>query len=398
MVNFDDLDSVLDAAVPATQTRERAWHQFGFLRNPFPSRSHPIWDLFYNQTAVKRQFSADILEFVRESNTVTLFFTGGNRVGKTHFMEYHKRELTAKFHDRQIVIPVAVVSAQSSDFRNLDGQIIEQIDESLRLQTGRRLFEGPIHASVADHLSSLPAGDFRRAVESAAVSATEEGRLLLRRWLRGERIRAPQRSALGVMAWVDSQSQMLAVFEGLVTYLLLPEESGATAAPLSQGPRRAECLGVLVFLDEFELVWKARRDRRDQFLQALRALIDGCPKGLFLCVGMATGLYVEMEEVEASYPALFARLKGSREIPGLIQIAFVTEAIGYAREFERHAREEFNRQAREPGRIEELFSDQDIESIFRDLAGTGSVSQGDFFDGLHTEAERRAEPAEIREV
>jgi bacteriophage exclusion system BrxC/D-like protein len=205
--------------------------------------------------------------------------------------------------------------------------------------------------------------------------------LLLRRWLRGERIRAPHRSQLGVSSPIESPSQMLNALEGLLKFLRLPDTAETS--------EQAKCRGLLFFLDEFELIWKARRDRRDQFLQALRALIDSSPWGLFLCVGMATGIHVEMEEVEASYPALFARLKGSRGIPALVQIGFVTEAIGYARAFERHARSKYAQAFGNSGLQEDIFTDHDIESFFTDLAGRGSVSQGDFFDRLHTEAERR---------
>src|SRR5215218_5663324 len=119
-----DLDSILNSVVPATQARERAWKRFGFLRNPYPSRSHPVWDVFYNQVEVKRRFLADLSEFLRERNTITLFFSGGNRVGKTHFMEYHRQELTEKFRASGIVVPIAVTSAQSCDFKALYGQIL----------------------------------------------------------------------------------------------------------------------------------------------------------------------------------------------------------------------------------------------------------------------------------
>jgi hypothetical protein len=381
-----DLDSILNDVVPAAQARERVWKRFGFLRNPFPSRSHPVWGVFYNQIEVRRRFLADLNEFLRERNTVTLFFTGGNRVGKTHFMEHHRQVLTEKFRKSGVVAPIAVTSAQSSDFKTLYGQILDQIDESLRIQTGFKLFEEGISVKVRERLDGLPPGDFRKAVESTAETGGET-LLLLRRWLRGERIRAPQRALLGVSSPIESQSQMLNALEGLVKYLLLPEGGGAVTEDGAMG-----CRGLVLFLDEFELIWKARRDRRDQFLQALRALIDSAPWGMFLCVGMATGINVGMEEVEVSYPALFARLKGAGGIPSLVQIGYVTEAIGYAREFERHAREKF---AIETGEVaddyEQLFSDQDIESFFKALAGRGSVSQGDFFDRLHTEAERRAQ-------
>jgi|SRR5215213_974094 len=376
-----DLDSILNSVVPAPEARERTWKKFGFLRNPYPSRSHPIWDVFHNQTDVRNRFLRDLQEFLREGNTVTLFFTGGNRVGKTHFMEYHRQELTEKFRASGITVPIAVTTAQSCDFRTLYGQLIDQIDESLRIQTGLRLFEGGISEEVRSGLAKLPPGDFQRAVSAAT---NDDMVLLLRRWLRGERIRAPQRTLLSVSSPIESPSQMLNTLEGLLKFLRLPETE-ATGV-------KARCRGLLFFLDEFELVWKARRDRRDQFLQALRALIDSAPWGMFLCVGMATGLTtginVGMGEVEASYPALFARLKGASEIPALQQIGYVTEAIGYARAFEAHAREKF-RQAVGTRSYEELFTDQEIESFFTNLAGRGSVSQGDFFDRLHTEAERR---------
>jgi len=381
-----DLDSILNSVVPATQARERAWKRFGFLRNPYPSRSHPVWDVFYNQVEVKRRFLADLSEFLRERNTITLFFSGGNRVGKTHFMEYHRQELTEKFRASGIVVPIAVTSAQSCDFKALYGQILDQLDESLRIQTGFRLFEEGISDEVKDKLDSLPPGDFRRAIE-AASKADNDILLLFRRWLRGDRIRAPQRFLLGVNSPIESQSHMLNALEGLIKYLLLPEEVGSAA-----GASNTQCRGMLLFLDEFELIWKARRDRRDQFLQALRALIDSAPWGMFLCVGMATGINVGMEEVEASYPALFARLKGARDIPALLQIGLVTDAIGYTRAFERHARQKFENEMNSGGgNHEQLFSDQDIESFFKDLAGGGSVSQGDFFDRLHSEAERKSQ-------
>jgi hypothetical protein len=382
------LDAILDGAIPATQAREAGWRQFGFLHNPYPSRSHPIWDVFYNQAEVRRRFYDDLGEFLRESSTVTLFFTGGNRVGKTHFMEYHRKELTAKLAEREIVVPIAVLSSQSSDFRSLYSQLMEQIDENLRIQSGYRLFEAPIAGEVVAKIPGLPPGDFRRALQNVTASDSEELRLIFRRWLRGDRIRAPQRSMLGVASIVDSLSQMLNAIEGLVKFLLLPEELEIENG-IQRDERLSQCRGILVFLDEFELVWRARRDRRDQFLQALRAMIDACPNGLFLCVGMATGMGVEEENVEASYPALFQRLKGAREIPALVQIGYVYEAIAYTREFEKFARIEFHKQFPGETGYKDLFTDQEIEAFFKLAGRGGSASQGDFFDQLHTEAERR---------
>ena len=110
-----------------------------------------------------------------------------------------------------------------------------------------------------------------------------------------------------------------------------------------------------------------------------------------LCVGMATGVGVLPHDVEVSYPALFQRLKGVRDIPTLVQIDSVLDAIEYTRAFETHGREQFAKQQRQamPGKFGVLFSDREIEDIFREVAGSGSASQGDFFDRLHIEAEKK---------
>lgn len=380
-----DLNNALDEALGTDASHGSSWRPLGFLRNPFPSRAHPIWDVFVNQVQVRERFYKDLTVFLRDSATMTLFFTGGNRVGKTHFMEHHRKALTDAFLDRSIAVPMSVASAQSCDFWQLYIQIIEQSDESLRIQMGAGLFERAFPQSVSQGLQTLPPGDLRRALEVLSGSTSTEAefrRVLLRQWIRGERLRAPQRRELNVTGLLDSQAEVLNAFETLVKYLLLFRQSADDA------PR---CPGILVFLDEFELVWRHRRDRRDQFLQALRALIDACPHGMMLCVGMATGVGVDTHDVELSYPALFQRLKGVRDIPTLVQIDSVLDAIEYTRAFEKHGREQFQqtRTIPTPPKFGECFADREIEDLFRDVAGSGSASQGDYFDRLHIEAERK---------
>jgi hypothetical protein len=205
--------------------------------------------------------------------------------------------------------------------------------------------------------------------------------------MRGERLRQTQRKELGVYGLVDSPSQVQNTFGGLVKYL-----RGCAFEKASDG-RSPVCPGVLVFVDEFELVWHQRRDRRDQFLQGLRALVDECADGgLFLCVGMATGLGPQVTNLEGDYPALFARLKGERDIPALVEIESGVLGIEYARAFEKHGRSAY--EAVDPGRTDlpssSLFTDREIDAFFRDIVGAArgaSVTQADFFDRLHLEAE-----------
>jgi hypothetical protein len=204
---------------------------------------------------------------------------------------------------------------------------------------------------------------------------------LLRQWLIGARLRAAQRRDLGVYDNIDTVAHALNAFESLVQFLLLWDGSAG------QTPFR--CPGALLFLDEFELSWNYRRDRRDQFLQTLRALVDACQSGLFLCVGMATGMGVFLSEVESAYPALFQRLKGAQAVPTLVQIGGVVEAIGYAQAFLDYGREQASHRGVAQAK-EDLLTHAEIEVLFKQVAPTGSASQGDFFDRIHQEVERKA--------
>lgn len=370
----------------APSTSNDGWTQRGFLRNPYPTRASPIWDVFHNQAAVRDQFYSEIVQFLKDpAQTTTMFFTGGNRVGKTHFMEYHRRALPAELADRNVVLPTAVVSAEFAHLERFYLDVVDQVMDSLHQQTGSALFDAPMA-----NPNELDPGDFRRAMETflgAQGAHQQHVRTLITGWVRGERLRQTQRSQLGVYGLVDSPSQVQNTFGGLVRFL--------RSRTFGSAPGQVRtCPGILVFVDEFELVWNQRRDRRDQFLQGLRALVDECALGgLFLCVGMATGLGPEISDVEGDYPALYARLKGHREIPALVEIESGLIGIEYAREFEKYGRNMFL--ALNPsGTLSpaEIFSNREIDVFFRDMLGSAqsaTVTQADFFDRLHSEAEQR---------
>ena len=362
------------------------WDRLGILRNPFPTKSAPIWDVFHNQAAVRDRFYLDLIEFLKPPHPVTtLFFTGGNRVGKTHFMEHHRQALPAELQSRQLALPIAVVSAELARFEDFYFRVIDQISESLRVQTGSGLFD-----RIDVDPAALKPGDFRRAIEKLVRTEGVDAdaiRALFIGWIRGDRLRVTQRRELGVYGLVDSAAQMQNTFGGIVRHL--------RACKFGSGEEPLNCAGLLIFVDEFELVWRHRRDRRDQFLQGLRALVDECADGgLFLCIGMATGLGPEVAHLEGDYPALFARLKGDRDIPALVEIESGLIGVEYVREFEKHARAAFA--AKYPGRSVEsfppLFTDREVDGIFRDMVGSArgaTVSQADFFDRLHLVAEER---------
>jgi P-loop Domain of unknown function (DUF2791) len=374
----------------APASTKGGWERLGFLRNPFPTRSSPIWDVFHNQATVRDRFYSDLLAFLEEKHpTTTLFFSGGNRIGKTHFMEHHRRAVPRALDAYGLVLPIAVVSAEFANFERFYFDMIDQLSDSLHQQTGESLIGEPMTDP-----SRLSPGDFRRAMEAYgdAVDASEREalRMLLASWIRGERHRQTQRRQLGVVGLVDSPSQVQNTFGGLVGYLRSRSFGGPSGQPSKH------CAGVLVFVDEFELVWRQRRDRRDQFLQGLRALIDECAMGgLFFVIGMATGVGPEVGNLEGEYPALFARLKGDRDVPALVEIESAVVGIEYARAFEDFGRNEFL--ARHPARSKDfsssqIFTDRDIDRMFRDMLGGApgaTVTQADFFDRLHLAAEAR---------
>lgn len=390
-MTVDPLDKLLDDVSPPARDAAVAWQRLGFLRNPFPSRAHPIWEVFHNQAEVRTRFLRDLGEFLREQRTTTLFFTGGNRVGKTHFMQHHRIALSAKLRARGMVVPIALISAQSADFWQLYRELIEQVDDALRVQRGAGLFERELSPRVAQAIGELPSGDLKRALTMLAENDDEDRRRLLAGWIRGERLRQRQRAEIGVTGLIDSHAQMLNALGGLTHFLMLegpmPAANEAGEAPHSMTP----CPGILLFLDEFEIVWKQRRDRRDLFLQALRALLDACPKGLFLCVGMATGIGPNEWDVQSSYPALYERLVGAAGVPQLVQIGSLVDAREYARAFEDYGRGEFERATGQTGPSGPLLDERTIEAVYRKVPGglAGSIAQGAFFDGLHREAEKK---------
>lgn len=377
MSNSLQLDDVLGTI---TQTAG-SWRRFGLSENPFPSRSHPIWDVFHNQAQVRQRFYLDLREFIQSGRTTTLFFTGGNRIGKTHFCEHHRIKLPGEFAKRKLVVPIAMVSAESCRFFDLYRPIIDQLDDSLRIQTGQGLFPEGWRSQLGAIADTLAPGDFREAVRAVSRPYNQFSSMhsLFMQWLKGERIRLSQRRELDVGNVIDSLGHALNVLQGLTAVL--------RAVSFEDGER---CPGIMLFVDEFELIWTRRRDQRDRFLQALRALVDACPVGLFLCVAMATGIGAEVEDVENEYPALFARLKGSQDVPALVEVAGVVEAQEYAEAFMDYARQKAEH-AGVPSPGIPLFSPTEIREFFIESAGAGStVTQGDFFDLLHVEAEKRA--------
>ena len=225
-------------------------------------------------------------------------------------------------------------------------------------------------------------GDFREAVSVYLQTSPDKASVahsLLMQWLRGERLRMPQRKQLGVGSVIESLAHELNALAGVI----------ASLRQINLGePMR--CPGMILFVDEFELIWTHRRDRRDRFLQALRALVDACPDGLYMCVAMATGggYDFEVEDLEGAYPALFARLKGFRDVPALVGVAGVVEAQEYAQAFIDAGTKKAQAQGIQEG--ERLFSESDVRRLFLEVAGGGgSTSQGDFFDKLHVEAEEK---------
>jgi hypothetical protein len=377
------LEQIIERRAGATSE----WSRLGFLYNPFPSRSHPNWEVFHNQAEVRTRFNHVFEGFLQGQPTTTMFFTGGNRVGKTHFMEYHRRTLPPLLEAAGIVLPIALVLAQFCDFVGLCRQVIEQVSDALRQQTGAGLFEAPLTPEEARVVETLPPGDFRRALKRV-IEASDEGdrRLLLQRWLRGERLRATQRVELGVIGHLDSTATLVGALGGLVRFML----GVSTQGPAEENRTRP---GILIFVDEFELLWKHRRDRRDQFLQGLRALIDACPVGLFLCVGMATGVGSEALALERDYPALFQRLRGARATPALVEIDSVTEAQKYAAAFVENGRKRFRDVHANADDARPFLTQLEIEQLYKASPGGaslgGTVSQGDFFDMLHEYADRK---------
>lgn len=384
-MTIDDLDSLLDEVKSVERANE--WEPFHLLRNPFPSRAQPVWDVLYNQQDARKAFYEDLRGFLLPrtgapgGHNQTLLLVGGNRVGKTHFMQHHRQALERDLPPRQILLPMAVVSAEGADTQRFVEQVIAQWTDSVARQSGGALFDPSLAARV--DASKLPSGDVRRIVQ--AIQKTPSGQQpelaeLARRWATGERLRIGDRRRLDVQSNVEDASTALDALAGIVRLQVLADSLDGVRRP-----------GLLLFLDEFEIVFNARRDRRDLFFVVLRELIDACAEGgLFLCVGMTTG-QVDVRRIEIEYPALYARLKGSRALPQLSQVKDTLDARGYVHAFIKHGRDLFDasrhKGRRDHNKPQELFSDDEIREIFEAIGRGRPVAQGDFFDGVRRAAE-----------
>lgn len=382
-----DLD--FDRLFGSREADTSGWGHFGLLQNPFPTRAYPIWDAMHNQEDVRRHFEEELGEFVHFSRSATLLFTGENRCGKTHFMEFYRRQLPRGFVGRNLCMPIVVLSAQYCDFQQFYLQLIAQLDDSLHEQTGAKLFQQEGLPSVPP--MGMPGGEFGRALarlQAARDTPDRQSRTasLFQKWLRGDKLSAGQRDELEVTGAVDTVAGMLSAIEGVIKYLRWSGGQGGN-------PR---CPGVLVFVDELEVALLQRRDRRDQFLQNLRALIDACREGLFLCVAM-TKSEERRQLLEGSYPALWARLHGNKRRPDLdlLPVERVVDACDYAEAFVRLGRDiargslGVNKHPPEPLSDQDVLSRRRIEDLFQDLRSPApTVSQGDFFDRLHEVAQQ----------
>ncbi|MBI5514460.1 MAG: DUF2791 family P-loop domain-containing protein [Deltaproteobacteria bacterium] len=382
-MTIDALDNLLDGVNSTERVNE--WEPFHLLRNPFPSRAQPVWDVFYNQEDARRAFNEDLRDFLlprpdaHGGHNQTLLLAGGNRVGKTHFMQHHRRVLERVLPPRQVLLPMAIVSTEGADTQRFVEQAIAQWIDSVARQSGGSLFDASLVTAV--DASDLPSGDVRRiaqAIQQAPAAQQPEIAELARRWATGERLRVGDRRKLDVHSNVEDASTALDALAGLVRLQVLADGVGKVRRP-----------GLLLFLDEFEVVFTARRDRRDLFFVVLRELIDACGEGgLFLCVGMTTG-QVEVRRLEIEYPALYARLKGSRELPQLSQVKDTLDARGYVHAFIEHGQRAFvaTRSGRKLKTPAALLGDDEIRDVFESIGQGRPIAQGDFFDGVRRAAD-----------
>ncbi len=388
----DGFGDLLTNTVDARRVNE--WESFGLLRNPFPSRAQPVWDVFHNQQSARRAYLDALTGFLRPrdgavgGHNQTLLLIGGNRVGKTHFMEHHRRRIEREFGDRNLELPAVVVSAEGSDVVRFVQQVIVQWSDSLRRQNAPGLFDPSIIDGIA--FNDLPPGDVRRVAQKIASAQPQDRNGLAdlaQRWVTGERLGVADRRKLTVQSNIEDVSVSLDVLAALVRRQVL-----ADGAPTSDTRRP----GLMLFLDEFEVVFNARRDRRDLFFVVLRELIDACSQGgLFLCIGMTTGLAASVARFEAEYPALYARLKGASELPQLVQVADSMDAKGYINAFVEYGRKLFDAsRGKKKARYSELFSDDEIRELFNRISRSAAVAQGDFFDAVYRAADAKVHKVE----
>lgn len=357
------------------------YEKFGYLDNPFPTKSYPIWKRFYNQKEVKEAFEKELINYIEgDQKNTTFFLLGGNRIGKTHFLKHHCLELENTFRKKgNPDFPPIFTKASSGNFLQNYRDIILQLNRHYEDTTKEEFFLQFLNyiKDKPDFINNMPKNDLRRALKHSQSSVPKQkafietedfvGRYpIFLKWLENATLEKREKQSIGVFSPLKTSSSSIYVLKQII-------KIGRTIGLVK---------GIIVFLDEFEVIWPTvRADRRLRYFQDLREFIDELPNGLFLIVAMTEDTEHKLKE---EYPALYGRISSPTRQYNLNLIQGTKDACEYANYFLEEARREFEEERKTEFQDGHIISKVDVMQTLEKVFPERKASQGDFFDALHS--------------
>lgn len=354
-------------ALKRRRRQPNAYAGYGLLTNPFPKAGEQTTSPSYDQREANRIFRRKLVAFVelRGERSDRLFVYGDHRVGKTNFLLHSKYVVDTLESAGDIEGFDAVYVPEPGDkYMTFHATLVDRLAEnaipSLLSQLSRdgpaRDLEGvtALLASVLSHLIGLD-------------DLGDQHIRLFSKWLRGEKCGITEQRQLGGPASnVTTASLATKVLWELLNLMRM------------EGTLR----GLVVFLDEFELIFSATLStpKRARYIQDLRHFIDVFQKGIFLVVASLPGVQPQLLR---EYPALRNRLGKPRE---LTEIRDEQEARDYAQAYlgDGRARYAEANPGEEQRQFDTLLTDQEVTEAFeRVKEEQGKVLQGPFYDELY---------------
>jgi len=379
----EDIKRVLESSKVITRKKTLGvYEKFGYLDNPFPTKSYPIWKRFYDQEAVKEAFEDQVLDYIGgEQKNTTFFLLGGNRVGKTHFLKHHFLELENVFRNKKVpYFPSIFIKAPPGEFLQNYRDIILEINRHYEEISGEEFFLQFLKRvqEKQNIVGKMPKDDLWRVLNKLCsgrlpISTGDFWGLypIFMKWLEGTTLENNEKQKIGVFSPLKTSATCISVLKRII------------------GIGRDEGIikGLVVFLDEFEVLWQVTRvEKRARYLQDLREFIDEISHGLLFVVAMTEDAEHNLEE---EYPALYHRLS-SPNVPHILKpIKGTEDAWGYANYFLEKARKEFEEGENISPKDEHIISKAEVIEALERVSPELKSAQGDFFDALHELVERK---------
>jgi hypothetical protein len=337
------------------------------LVNPFPPASqtagHP-----HARSPVDDVIEGRIENFIDEHRSQVVVIEGTQGVGKTNLLNFWESEIKDALEgdDRYYVIRYLADPEASFDstlrrlFQELGVEFIQKLGAKLAEDKGA--IESARNPEMKSALHKLAAkhGDVTRAN-------------LFRDWLLGLRILKGHREELDVQFRLDT----------------VESKTGALRDVVIVSSKVGILQGVFLLLDELE---KQNTNLAPtavvRYLSSLRAIIDALPEHLFMMLAVTPDAMIRYS---TSLPAFRSRLQNPIALHPLDD---ENKALSLAKFYVTNAREIAEKsRASVQGGTEELLSEDEIKSVFRQLqrtterrAETG-VRQRDFLHALHDKAQ-----------